>query len=90
MTHFLVSEENPEGRKLEDILVQIRGDILMRCTKISDDNRPEALAVLANNIEVLEHITEAIHLAQDSTKILDKSFGPSQSEKGGPPRIGTG
>ena len=88
MTRFLVSEENPTGHKLEDLLIEIRGDILHRCTKIANDTRPEALAVMANNVEILEHITEAIHLAQDSTKILDTAFGKSQADKGGPPRIG--
>lgn len=88
MTRFLVSEENPDGHKLEDLLVEIRADILKRCTKISADERPEAMMVLANNITILENITDAIHLAQDSTKILDKSFGPSQAGQGGPPRIG--
>ncbi len=88
MTHFLVSDENPNGRKLEDLLIEIRGDILHRCTKIADDPRPEAMAVLANNVMILEHITEAIHLAQVSTKTLDTAFGRSQADKGGPPRIG--
>ncbi len=89
MTHFLVSEDNPAGHKLEDILGQIRTDILRRCLKITGDHRPEAMKVLANNVTILEHLTEAINLAMDSTRILDRAFGPSQSEKGGPPRIGT-
>jgi hypothetical protein len=89
MTHYLVSDENPEGYRLEDILIALRKDILMRCTKISDDGRAEAKHVLANNIAILEHITEAIALAEDSTTVLDKAFGPSQAAKGGPPRIGS-
>ncbi len=89
MTRFLVSDENPKGHKLEELLIEIRGDILRRCTKISDDSRPEAMAVLSNNVTILEHLTEAIHLALDSTKILDTAFGRSQADKGGPPRIGT-
>ncbi|PHS22457.1 MAG: histidine kinase [Robiginitomaculum sp.] len=88
MTRFLVSEENPNGSKLEDLLVNIRSDILHRCTKIADDQRPEAMHVLANNVMILEHLTEAIQLALDSTKILDTAFGKSQADKGGPPRIG--
>jgi len=88
MTRYLVSDENPAGRKLEDILMELRADVLVRCTKISDDLRPEALQVMANNMEVLHHLTQAIEIAQDSTHLLDKAFGPSQAEKGGPPRIG--
>ncbi|WP_421879331.1 hypothetical protein [Pacificispira sp.] len=89
MTHFLVSEEHPDGQRLETILRILRKDVLIRCTKITDDARPEAQHVLANNIKVLEHLSEAIRLAEDSTRVLDKAFGPSQAAKGGPPRIGT-
>lgn len=89
MTHYLVSEENPEGYRLEDILTAVRKDILLRCTKISDDGRVEAKHVLANNVKILDHVTQAIALAEESTAILDKAFGPSQAAKGGPPRIGS-
>lgn len=86
MTHFLVSDANPDGSKLEEILRVIRGDILNRCIKISDDKRPEAQHVLNNNVKILELINQCVTLAEDSTHILDKAFGPSA--KGGPPRIG--
>lgn len=86
MTHFLVSEANPDGSKLEDILRVIRSDIFNRCTKITDDLRPEAKQVLQNNVKILDLISQAIELAEDSSQILDKAFGPSA--KGGPPRIG--
>jgi hypothetical protein len=88
MTHFLVSEENPSGRKLEDILLELRADILTRCTKISADHRSEALEVMNNNMAILQNLSEAIELAHDSTNLLDKAFGPSQAAMGGPPRIG--
>ena len=88
MTRFLVSEANPEGRKLEAILLELRAEVIQRCSKITDDHRPEALHVMANNMKVLEHLTAAIELAQDSTHTLDKAFGPSRAEDGGPPRIG--
>jgi hypothetical protein len=41
-----------------------------------------------NNIEIMNHLTECIRLAEDSSRLLN-SLGPSQSGKGGPPRIGT-
>ncbi|MDF1748661.1 MAG: histidine kinase [Alphaproteobacteria bacterium] len=89
MTHFLVSEDKPDGHRLEDLLRIIRKDVLTRCSKIADDLRPEAQQVLGNNVKVLEHLSEAIRLAESSTYILDKAFGPSQASQGGPPRIGT-
>jgi hypothetical protein len=84
MTHFLATDEKPDGYKLEDILTIIRSDIIRRAGKISDDRRPEARHVLANNMHILEKITECIELAEDSTRVLDRSFG----QAGVSPRIG--
>ncbi len=88
MTRFLISKENPEGYKLEDILRAIRKDILTRCTKIMEDRRAEAIHVLDKNMKILNLLSDTIHLAEDSTDTLDKAFGPSAAAEGGPPRIG--
>lgn len=88
MTHFLASDTNPAGYKLEDILIVIRRDLIIRSSKIADDARPEAKAVLDNNTRILQLLTEAIHVAEQSSRVLDKAFGPSQTGKGGSPRIG--
>lgn len=85
MTHFLSSDKNPEGYKLEDILKLVRNDMLYRATKIMDDEKPEAQHVLANNMSILKLLTESIALAEDSTNILNRSFGSSTP---GTPRIG--
>ncbi len=87
MTHFLATPENPDGRKLEDILKQLQNDIVRRSNKIIDDARPEARAVLQNNIEILAWLGQCIDKAEDSTRIVN-SFGPSVGT-GGEPRIGT-
>ena len=84
MTKFLSTDENPSGYKLEDILSIIRQDILKRATMIASDNRPEARQVMANNMRILEKLTECIELAENSTQTLDRTFGQSGSE----PRIG--
>lgn len=86
MTHFLVTDDKPDGYRLEDILMMIRKDMLTRAVKIVDDRRPEALHVMNNNMEILGLISQAISLAEDSTRVLDKAFGAGA--KGGPPRIG--
>lgn len=86
MTHFLVTEENPSGHRLEDILMLIRKDILTRALKIADDQRTEARHVMKNNMRILELLSDAITLAEDSSRVLDKAFGTAA--KGGPPRIG--
>jgi hypothetical protein len=89
MTRFLQSDENPSGFKLEEILAVIRADVLKRSVKIASDDRPEALRVMANNVKILQHLTEAAELAHSSTQILDRAFGPSRVEDGGKPRIGS-
>ena len=85
MTQFLVTEENPGGYKLEDILLAIRKDMVVRANKIVDDDKPQARQVLENNIKILGLITECINIATESTKLLDRSFGPHRD---GHPRIG--
>lgn len=88
MTRFLISDENPGGYKLEDILTVIRADVLKRASKVALDERPEAQLVVANNMAVLQNLTQAIELARDSTRVLDKAFGPSKAAQGGAPRVG--
>ena len=85
MTGFLISDDNPSGHKLEDILSAIRNEVIERAGKIKDDRRPEATNVLNNNIKILSLLAESISLAEDSTRILDKSFGPHRKDE---PRIG--
>ena len=85
MTHFLATDEKPDGYKLEDILSMLRRDIIKRSAKIMEDDRPEAKAVLENSIRVLGLLTECIAIAEDSSHILEKSFGKSIE---GVPRIG--
>jgi hypothetical protein len=88
MTHFLKSDVKPDGYKLEDILATLSRDVIYRAGKIADDPRAEARHVLDNNVRILGLLAEARRLAEDSTRTLDRSFGPSQSAAGGAPRIG--
>ncbi len=85
MTHYLATDENPDGYRLEDILSLIRQDIIKRVGKIAQDSKPEAQQVLKNNIKILGLITECIEIAIGSTELLNKSFGPSNRAE---PRIG--
>lgn len=85
MSGFLITDENPDGYKLEDILGVIRNEIFQRATKIMDDKRPEAVTVINNNIKILNHLAESIALAENSTSVLDKAFGQRDPKM---PRIG--
>ena len=85
MTHFLATAERPDGQRLEDVLRGLRTDLVTRMGKIVQDERPEAQLVLANDARILEHLMSCIALAEDSSRILLKAFGPARP---GAPRIG--
>ena len=70
MTNYLVSPENPDGKRTEDILSDIRAEILVRMATYGDDPRPEAKAVMENNLKIAQLLTEAIHLAEANTNKL--------------------
>jgi hypothetical protein len=78
VTHFLATAERPEGHRLEDLLGDIRRDLVHRMGKIVDDDRPEARHVLANDVRILTLLGEAIAIAEDSSRVLVRSFGPSR------------
>jgi len=82
-TKFLVTAENPNGWTIEALLTEVQNDMVKRCTKIIDDQRPEARGVLNNNIEILALLNQCIAKAQDSTRILNRIGRPD-----GRPRIG--
>lgn len=83
-TTFLVTPENPNGLTIEALLAEVQNDMIKRCQKIIDDTRPEARAVLNNNIEILGLLTACILRAKESTKALN-SLGRHVEGK---PRIG--
>lgn len=69
-TKHLVSQDNPEGKRTEEILAEIRAEILLRMASYASDPRPEAKAVMENNLEIAQLLTEAIHLAEANTNTL--------------------
>lgn len=84
-TTFLVSDDTPDGYRLEEILRIIRNDIIVRSQRTAEDGRPEAEHVLANNTRILPLLTQAIEIAEDSTAVLARSFGQDQAAHGLPP-----
>jgi len=86
MTHFLMTDDKPDGHTLEGILAMIRGDMIKRAALIIEDDRPEARKVLANNVQIMSMLTECMALAEENTAVLTKAFGPGRE---GQPRIGT-
>ena len=73
-----------EPKDIGAIIKEVQNDIVRRTQKIIDDLRPEARAVLHNNIEIMSLLTQCIERAQDSTRIIN-TLGPHEQGK---PRIG--
>ncbi len=87
MTHFLITDDNANGHQLEDVLAMVRSDLVKRAALIADDDRQEARKVLANDIKIMAMLSEGVALAEESTALLNRAFGPSRAGK---PRIGAG
>ena len=70
MTKHLVSHDNPDGQRTEELLSEIRAEILARMAAYGEDQRPEAKTVLEHNLDIAQLLTEAIHLAEANTNTL--------------------
>jgi len=66
----LVSHDNPDGKRSEELLTEIRAELLVRMASYGDDPRPEAKSVMENNLRIAQLLTEAIHLAEANTNKL--------------------
>ncbi|HIP77384.1 hypothetical protein [Pelagibius sp.] len=70
MSKHLVSADNPNGQRSEELLAEIRAEILSRMAAYAEDPRPEAKTVLENNLEIAQLLTDAIHLAEVNSQTL--------------------
>lgn len=85
-TPVLMSKENPTGWKLEDLLVQLQKELMLKTLNIVSDSSPTALLVRSNNINIIDFINKAEVLQRDSYSqlaMLRPDDGPM-----GKPRIG--
>lgn len=84
--HILMSADNPNGAKLEELLVVLQQEVMAKTVKIMGDPRKEAKAVVQNNLKIIELLKEAEVAQRTSMNILGM-VGPNQGP-GGKPRIG--
>ncbi|WP_422367894.1 hypothetical protein [Pelagibius sp.] len=70
MSKHLVSADNPGGQRTEELLSEIRAELLTRMAAYGEDPRPEAKTVMENNLEIAQLLTDAIHLAENNTNTL--------------------
>lgn len=71
MTKILVSDSNPTGMRMEDILSRLRIDLLARMVEYSGDPRRETHTILDHDVQILGLLSQAIRLAEENTRILD-------------------
>jgi hypothetical protein len=84
----LMSPDNPNGWKLEDLLLQLTVEITGKNLKIENDHRSEAIVVHNNNNRIIEMLRDCYRLQTNSMETLAK-IGPNQGPLG-KPRIGEG
>ena len=88
MTPLLMSPENPDGWKLEELFDRLIAEIEVKCTKISGDPREVARQVLENNRNIIGMLRLCATTQRQSMAALD-TIGPNQGPLG-KPRIGVG
>lgn len=83
---ILMSAENLNGYKLEDLLAQVKEEVAGKINKIINDPSPHAQLVVRNNLAIIEHLGAAEALQRTSYIVLDAK-APNQGPTG-QPRIG--
>jgi len=84
----LMSPQNPEGWKLEDLFSQLQAEIEIKSEKITNDASPVARLVLRNNQQIIGLLAQAEALQRSSYDALD-AMAPNEGPLGRP-RIGVG
>ena len=84
MTKLLISEETPDGYKLEDILKIVREDILVRCTRLSADGSSVVLLEAgASDWHPLIHIPAGVlHLLRNPSVSWQYATDPDERTSG--------
>lgn len=83
---LLMSRENPNGYKLEDLLREIRLEVEAKNAKLGGDDSAAAQRVRVNNGLIIAKLIGAEELQRDTMAVLEQ-IGPDQGPTG-QPRIG--
>lgn len=78
---ILMTAENPDGWKLEDLLTQLQKELMAKTQKIIGDDSKLACFVRGNNIAILTHLNAAENLQRKSYEELAK-LRPDQGPNG--------
>ncbi|MGU3664441.1 hypothetical protein ACLBX9_09685 [Methylobacterium sp. A49B] len=87
-TPVLMSADNPDGWKFEELLAQLRLELHAKNDRIAGDASPTARMVQANNLGIIDLLSVIEGRQRDTLARLD-ALRPDPGP-GGPPRIGGG
>ena len=85
---ILMGSDNPNGWKLEELLMQLQFEIAIKSDKLEGDHRLQAKTVTNNNTMIIALLTQAEAIQRQSYAILD-DMAPNEGPLG-KPRIGNG
>ena len=85
---ILMSYENPDGFKLQDLMVLLAQEMNVKNDNAKTDKSKLSKAVQANNLEILKHMNEIRNLQLHSYELMAEK-APDGGVKG-TPRIGEG
>ena len=84
----LMSADNPNGWKIEDLAQQLIVEIRAKSDKIKSDPRLQAITVFNMNANIIAALHDIVHWQNNSLRAL-AALGPDQGPTG-KPRIGSG
>lgn len=85
---ILMSRENRDGHKLEELLAQIADELTKKNDRLTGDLTPAAQTLRHNNVEIISLMHQARRHQEHSLKVL-LEVGPDQGPMG-KPRVGQG
>lgn len=81
-TPVLMSAENPNGWKLEDLLAVLRHEVEQKTQRIINDDSEVAQQVRINNYRIMACLSEAHLLQVASYQLLAEKVGPNPGPLG--------
>lgn len=81
MQPILMSRDNPDGYKLEDLLSALRLEIEGKSMRVAQD--PRAIDLVRSNARIIKLLAEAEAVQREALAALDR-LGPDQGPRGTP------
>ena len=83
---ILMSRDNPDGHKLEDLLVTVGQELSAKTSRLAGDRCPTAKFIVCNNQRIVDLLNMAVSIQRETLDEL-KKVGPDQGPRG-TPRVG--